>query len=245
MESNREVDLQFSIPSTVALIAILFGVVGGLNSFIYVLGLNQIRVWSRVTPLIAFCALAVGASICQIVLEKFSKSGLRSTAALLALISIFGIWDQSSATYVPLYKENKRIWNIEEDFTRKADAIFPEDSMIFQMPVVDFPENGPLLKMEDYAQAFPAIHQSKLRWSYGNIKTRPSTFHMTAKNLNNEDLVDYLLGQKFAGIHIVRRGLQDGGTAFERLCLQLGGKVVLRSTNGEDVLIDIRPIEPR
>lgn len=238
--ANKHELLQLSIPTTVTITALIFSVVGGFNSILYVIGLNQIRVWARITPLLAFCAFAFGASLLQRTMLERPKIGLRATGVMLSLISIFGLLDQSSKNYVPAYSNNKKTWIKEEDFTRAADRIFPKDSMIFQLPIATFPEHGPLLNMEDYAQAFPAVHKSQLRWSYGNIKTRASVFHETAGSLSGEELLKFLTAQKFVGIHIVKRGMADGGKSFVEQSIRMGAKLVLTSSNDEDVLLDIR-----
>jgi phosphoglycerol transferase len=224
------------------LIAILLGTVGSFNSLLYVLGLNQIRVWSRITPLIAFCALAFIAITLQTRIERSNRKWKRISPLLIALMTFVGVLDQTSSSNVPQYVRNSEIWEREESFTRSADSIFPEGSLIYQLPNVLFPENGPILAMEDYAQSFPFIHNSHLRWTYGNMKSRPSTFHDTSRTLSGIDLLKYLKESNVAGMHITKRGIEDGGLEIIDLAVSIGAQVVLESHDGEDVLLDLRPL---
>lgn len=236
---NYSFEKERSLIASVTVIAILFSTVGSLNSILYVWGLNQIRVWSRITPLIAFCSLAFGGMMFEKI--RFRK---RSTAYfLLILILSIGLLDQTSTQYVPSYQENAEIWKREELFTRAADKSFVRNSMIYQIPNIEFPENGPLLGMEDYAQSFPFIHDSHLRWSYGQTKTRTSEFHQHSRTLSGNELLSYLRESGFVGVHLSRRGIQDQGQQFIDLVIQRGGQVVVRSSDDQEVLIDIRDVK--
>jgi phosphoglycerol transferase len=232
-------ETEHSLIALVAVVAIFFSTVGSINSILYVSGLNQIRVWSRITPLIAFCALSFGGMM----VEKIRMRKKHFAYFLLIPVLSIGLLDQTSPQYVPQYQENAEIWNREESFTRAADKAFARNSMIYQMPNIEFPENGPVLGMEDYAQSFPFIHGSHLRWSYGQTKTRTSEFHQNSRTLSGKELLKYLRKNGFAGVHLTRRGIQDQGQQFIDLVIQLGGNIVTQSTDNQEVLLDIRNLK--
>jgi phosphoglycerol transferase len=233
---NQEAEVGLSILATVTIISIFLSTVGSFNSLLFVIGLNQIRVWSRITPLISFCALTcVGFMFQQLKINR-SKFG----TFLIATALLIGVGDQTSYEYVPAFKRNESIWMQQEIFTRNADLHFPRNSLIYQIPNIKFPENGPEQKMEDYHQAFPFIHGSHLRWTYGNAKTRPSNFQKMTRSLIGIDLLRYLKQSDVNGIHITRRGLADEGLEIIRLSISKGAAIIFESRDGEDVLIDIR-----
>ena len=241
--SKSERELQVSLVAVVAVVAILFSVVDSFNTIFFVLGLNQIRVWARITPLIAFCAFAFGAIFVERWWQKRNARNPIAYVGLCAVVLAIGIYDQTSTTYVPQYQLNSILWSREEAFTRAADQAFPAGSMVYQLPVVVFPENGPTVNMEDYAQSFPFIHGSKLRWSYGHMKTRPSPFHEEAATLNGSKLLNFLKSRDFVGLQITRRGFEDRGEKVIADALSHGAKILYQSSDQEEVLLDIRNVK--
>ncbi len=235
---NQEAEYGLSILATVTIVSIFLSTVGSFNSLLFVIGLNQIRVWSRITPLISFCALACVGLVFQKVLINRPRYG----SLLIVVAVLIGVGDQTSSEYVPTYKKDKSTWLYQETFTRRADSHFPKNSLIHQMPNIKFPENGPQLKMEDYAQSFPFIHGSQLRWTYGNAKTRPSEFHAMTESLTGIALLRYLKQSDVDGVHITRRGLPDEGQEIIKLLISRGATLVTEIHQGDDVLIDIRAI---
>jgi hypothetical protein len=43
-------------------------------------------------------------------------------------------------------------------------------------------------------------------------------------------------------MHITKRGIEDGGLEIIDLAVSIGAQVVLESHDGEDVLLDLRPL---
>ena len=242
-KSDRDVHL--SVVAVVAVVAILFSTVDSFNTIFFVLGLNQIRVWARIAPLIAFCAFAFGAIFFERWWQKRSVRNPFAYAGLCAVVLAIGIYDQTSTTYVPQYQINSMLWSREEAFTRAADEAFPVGSMVYQLPVVMFPENGPTVNMEDYAQSFPFIHGSQLRWSYGHMKTRPSPFHEKAATLNGSELLNFLKSSDFVGLQITRRGFEDRGEKVIADAVSHGAKILYQSSDQEEVLLDIRNVKKK
>ena len=74
------------------------------------------------------------------------------------------------------------------------------------------------------------------------MKSRPSTFHDTSRTLSGIDLLKYLKESNVAGMHITKRGIEDGGLEIIDMAVSIGAQVVLESHDGEDVLLDLRPI---
>lgn len=235
---------QIALLSKVSLLTVLLASVGSLNSILYVLGLQQIRVWSRAAPLIGFCALAA----CGILLqnrESWQHKSVRVRNSLLVGVMVVGLLDQTSPMFVPNYLDNANRWKKESAFQTTADSYFPKKSMILQLPITNFPENGPQAGMEDYYQAFPFIHGSELRWSYGNIKTRESMFHENARDLNSVELIQYARQTGFVGLHIVRNGLEDDGEKIIATAVDLGAKIIYSKADDVNVLLDISLISLR
>jgi phosphoglycerol transferase len=239
VERNADSNL---VPSIV-LVAIFISTVGSINSIFYVFGLQQIRVWGRISPLIAFCCLVFAASFLQKTKYFCQKSLTWTRLGLMAAVLCIGLFDQTSSRYIPNYVDAKSTWASEEAFTRAADNSFAPKSMIYQYPNALFPENGPIVQMQDYAQAFPYIHGSDLMWSYGRIKTRSDEFHLKVRNLTGLELLTYLKQSGFVGVHVSREGIEDRGAELIAAAQSFGAKQIFTSPDDQEVMLDLRGLK--
>lgn len=235
-----EKNVEANIVSSIVLVAIFISTVGSVNSILFVFGLQQVRAWGRFSPLIAFCSLVFAAIFLQNSKLLYQKSSIWTRLGLLTAVLCIGLLDQTSERYVPNYVGAKSTWASEEVFTRAADDSFAPKSMIYQYPDALFPENGPIVQMDDYTQAFPYIHGSNLRWSYGRIKTRSGEFHLKVRNLAGLELLTYLKQSGFVGVHISREGFEDRGVEFIELALNLGAEQIFTSPDDQQVMLDLR-----
>ena len=88
--------------------------------------------------------------------------------------------------------------------------------MIYQLPYVAYPENGPTFEMLDYDQMRGDVHTTTgLRWSYGAIKGRPQDWAASTDGLPARTVVDGLVAAGFSGIWIDRFGYADLGAAVK------------------------------
>lgn len=224
-----------------SLLAIVVASVGAFNSILFVLGLHQIRVWSRISPLIAFCALNFLALRTQHHLPA-RISTPRVARAVVVMAVVVGLLDQTSASFVPDYKNNQQRWASEQKFTNAADAHFEPGARVLQLPLVSFPEHGPEVRMPDYYQVFPFIHGSQLHWSYGHLKTRSSSFHDKAVQLDQQELLIFARRWGFVGVHVARTGFGDNGEAVVSEITKLGGRLVYQDSENVNLLFDISSI---
>ena len=60
----------------------------------------------------------------------------------------------------------------DAEFVQRIETVMTPGAMIFQLPVVAFPENPKVNRLNDYDLAKGYLHSTRLRWSYGAIKGR-------------------------------------------------------------------------
>jgi phosphoglycerol transferase len=135
--------------------------------------------------------------------------------ALALLIIPLGILDQ-----VPKYpwwdvKVHRKGWeDYESDrvFFPNLEAQLPKGAMVFELPVHDFPESGPVLGMDDYEQFRPILHSRFLRVSYGAVKGRgDNDWQKQCSEKKPEEGVEDLLNRGFSAILINRKAYEDKG----------------------------------
>jgi phosphoglycerol transferase len=165
-----------------AWLAIAVGAVGGLASLIELIFTPDVRAWNRISVLIAFFSLlAAGAQLDALKrrLGSVPRGGAIGLATLAAVL-LFGVWDQTSDSYIPPYRATARQWRSDEHLVRAIEARLPRGASVFELPYVPFPEGYPETAVSDQVATYATkyeplrgyLHSRELRWSYGAVKGR-------------------------------------------------------------------------
>lgn len=154
------------------IVCLLVGTMGGFGVVFAYLVSPQIRAYNRISIYIALISIAGAICLIDFLFKKANKRILIIVVSLLLIV--VGVYDQTSATYVPNYENYKREFTIYDNFVKNIEAAIPEKSLIFQLPYIPFPENPPINKMQDYDLMEGYLHSNTLRWSYGAAKGRYS-----------------------------------------------------------------------
>lgn len=126
------------------------------------------------------------------------------------IILVVGIYDQTTAHYVPNYNGVRKSYENDAQFVSQIEHSVPMNSMIFQLPYVPFPENPPVNKMTDYDLFRGYLHSSDLRWSYGTMKGRDGdAWYKKVSQQPVEDMVKTISLSDFEGIYIDTYGYKD------------------------------------
>jgi phosphoglycerol transferase len=198
--------------------SVLLGTIGGFGTvFAYFIS-PQIRGYNRISIFIAFFSIFAVA----LLLDKLPKNYVKSHNirvvyyAMLGLILVLGILDQTNTRLIPDYSHIKQDYTHDKNFISKIEASLPQRAMVFQLPYVPFPENPSVNKMEDYALLRGYLHSSSLRWSYGAMKGRETDrWQREVTRQPLKELVSDLAVAGFSGIYIDRQGYADGGASLE------------------------------
>ena len=203
--------------------AVLLGTIGGFSSLFALEISTVIRAYNRISIYIGFLALFA----VVLLLDKLRQGWVRQSWArpvrdrvlfrsLVLTLLVFGIFDQTTADFVPPYQEIKTEYQGDADFVRRIEASLPQGAMIFQLPYVAFPESRSLNRMRDYDHLRGYLHSRNLRWSYGAIKGRVGdSWEKETAALPTVKLVETLERAGFSGIYVDRFGYADQGVKLE------------------------------
>lgn len=198
-----------------ALAALIISTIGGISVLFALLVAPEIRAWNRMSVFIGFFALVGFASLLSRVdgrLRKM-KQGTLLSAGVIALVLLFGLWDQTPARWPDQFDhaELQRKYSQDAAFVKQVDDSFPEDSMLFQIPYLEFPEGWPPPgTMDDYDPMKAYIHSDDLRWSYGAMKGRAADLGACIKELPVRELVPVISAWGYAGLWIDLAGYEPG-----------------------------------
>jgi hypothetical protein len=162
---------------------------------------------------------------------------------LATLLVALGVWDQLPK--YPKWEEDvrQRAWNdFERDrgFFAELESTLPKGAMVFEFPVKDYPEMGPIREMGDYEHFRPILHSTDLRVSYGTIKGRGDTVWQKAlASISPEEIRATLEGHGFAAILINRKAYEDSGTGLLTELETAGAKPLME--NQDFFVLKIQP----
>ncbi len=196
---------------------LLFSLMGGVNYLLGAFGFLLLRATNRASILLSCMALYF---LCENIPQDFNK---RWGSLLAAALILIGIWDQLPR--YPFWEEAIRQhgWsdfkNDQEFFARMEKAL-PQGGMVFELPVKDFPEMGPIREMGDYEHFRPVIHTKDLRFSYGTVKGRGDIdwqYHVASEN--PETMLRDVENMGFCAILINRKAYEDHGENLRKQLL--------------------------
>lgn len=245
--------------------ATLMATISGGAIILSVLGLTQVRVWNRMSPLIGFCAVVFTLTLLE---QGWAWVSRRTGAAtsprlergrsglavlLVSVLLATVIWDGYHVRFADAETgrgvdrpATEAAWAADRAFARAIDDAMPDGSAVFQFPIVRFPEAPPPGRMVDYDHLRPFIHlpPGRLRWSYGAMKGRPDGDWqlIVRERMTEVEALPYLLGLGFDALWVDTWGYDDDGA---RLRVQLDEATEtepLVSAGGRWLFYDLRPL---
>lgn len=211
------------------LTAVIVGTIGGFGSLFAVLIQPQFRCYNRISIYIAFLSLfAVGLLLDRAIGRGFkpaSRFRAVGSGAAVVLLLVAGILDQTTAAVAPDYTRSKTSFEQDERFVHSVEAVVPANSMIFQLPVLQFPETPGLNKMTAYDLVRGYLHSEKLRWSYPAMKREAAdVWQQTVAGMSTPEMLRALVCAGFSGLYVDRFGYVDNGNEIELTMSQLLGE---------------------
>lgn len=238
---NASVD-ELSLLSLLNISAVLLGTIGGFGTVFAMTVSPQIRAYNRISVYIAFFSLFAVAILLQRIKIKYLKTGLVKAwfYILLVLILSVGILDQTTESFSIDNAQIKEEFENDRNFISKVEAILPQNSRVFQMPYVPFPENPPVNKMGDYELFKAYLHSRTLRWSYGTMKGREGdVWQKQVSGMPADNMVKQLSTAGFNGIYIDRYGYTDMAAGIEEKLVEILGTKPIISTNNRLAFFDM------
>ncbi len=194
---------------------VLYSVVGGWNCLLGMAGLQLFRGTNRFS-------IWILALVLLFLMQRLGRianawSPLRR-AVLVALILGLAFVDQ--VPRIPqnaILKGTEAVINSDRAFVGKLTQALPAQSMVFQLPVADYPEIPPIEGMADYEHLRPYLFSHGIRYSYGTDKGRETElWQYETGDLKPADMIARSLEtlQGFGAIWINRKGYADRGKAL-------------------------------
>jgi len=237
---------------------------GGLNAlFAATTGFTMFRGGCRYSIVIlAITLLWAARRLSAMQADAETKSGDRATArfwmAGAAVLCGLIFWDQvPRAPTEELRATIDRQVAADREFANKMESSLPKGAMVFQLPVMEFPES-PAPGVPPYDHFRPYLYTDHLRYSFGSHKGRERErwqqalqalmFEGATLNQQTQKIevnaakfataVEELKKLGFSAIYINRNGFPDRAKGIEEALVDLGySKPPIRTATGELVCI--------
>ena len=224
------------VPALQILWIFIFFSTGGLNAMAAALGFTYLRAGCRLSVVILAISLLYAA-------EWINRRVHRSIFSIVAVVGccVLIFFDQVPR---PLSEEARasvaRSVNSDRKFVADMEAVLPEGGMVFQLPIMDFPES-PLRTETSYDPLRPYLYTQHLRFSFGSMKGRPrEKWQHDLEKLQLPEAVAELRNRGFAGIYVSRPGYSEGLSALEQGLRALGTGDLIESSDGDLFLVRLR-----
>ncbi len=190
--------------------------IGGVGSLFSLLVHTPMRAYNRLSLVIMFMSLLCIAELFDIMRKKVSKWLFRSVISLVLAIGLFDqTYDYTSWDYSQLDSDRK--------FVKEIEAKLPEESMIFELPYVNWPSDG------NYRMFVGYLESDSLHWSYGSMQGRDEAqWQEWVCGRNTLDMINILFNKGYHGIYLDagvykdRYGEDAYQTLYNELCYVLG-----------------------
>ena len=218
-----------------------YSVVGGLNCLAGVFGMVMFRSSTRycifILPILLLFAL-----------KRLSRMRIDPAWSFVAagVCAFFALWDQTppAVTEQKIASDAQIVYS-DRDFTHEIEGRLPKGAMIFQLPVIEFPET-PVPGVTASEHFRPYLHSEHLRFSFGGMKGRPwEQWQLNLQqNLAKSPFVDFVRAVEsygFSGVYVNRNGFQDKAAGVLKAFDSLGYHEVIESRQGDLFLVVIHP----
>ena len=231
---------RFALLAPLAQISIFFlamATVGGGGYFLGVLGFTQMRVWSRITIVLAFPALVFLFQLAGPIANRAKR--VRTRYFLLIFLTAFQIFDTTPTSLAPNYSQISQEWNRDARIAKVIQNSISPQARIFQLPIVKFPESPPVFQQADYEHLRMYLHLPSAYFSYGGVKGRQSHWQNRLSNVP-ETLFTQLALVGFDAVWIDSRGFETNPSSFSLFAEKEIGTSLITTENSPFSLYDIR-----
>ena len=214
-----------------------FAVVGGGGYFLGAFGFTQIRVWSRISIVLAFPALIFMFQLTDRLVKRLKNTKLQYIAVIVLVA--FQLLDTTPTTLAPNYEQTSEQWNRDERTANIIKSSISPDAKIFQLPIVKFPESSPVYQLADYEHLRMYLHLPSAFFSYGGVKGRQSQWQ-NRLSADPETLFTQLAIVGFDAVWIDRRGFEKNPSQYNLYAEKVIGASIINDKSSNFALYDIR-----
>jgi len=130
----------------------------------------------------------------------------------------------------------------DRNFVQQMEGQLPRGAMVFQLPIVQFPEGAPRNRMWVYESLRPYLFSRELRFSHGTCKGRKEdSWQLDLETVPAPELVQTLERYGFGAVCVNQRAYTDNGAQLLEAFRRAGRGRVIQNTTSEHACIFLEP----
>lgn len=215
---------------------LLFSLVGGINLLLGTFGIMAFRGTNRYSIFIL-------ALVLLFVVRQLSRGcPTRMTIPVALGLVAIGLWDQLPPKVTLADIQNTaNVVRSDRNFIQQVELNVPKGAMVFQLPVMAYPESPAIIEMGDYEHFRPYFYSKNLHYSYGTIKGRKGAdWQNEISKLKPIEMVEKLESYGFSVIILNKKGYKDKAISLLNEIVSENRQIVADSP--EMIAIRINPI---
>lgn len=197
----------------------LTAMIGGIGSIFNLCISTPMRCYNRLSIYIAFLALLYAALAATDLLAKIRRKHIRMVVCIgMSLVVLgAGLWDQTVSFGVAEQNAATQSFDSDREFIQRIEEIMPENSMIFQMPVIKFPSGISYELYKGY------MHSSHTIWSYGGMQGREEDrWETNLMNYPVNEFLEHLCYAGYRGLYVDSQLFIQMGLDFNQFHYKMG-----------------------
>lgn len=217
-----------------------YAAIGGLNCVVAFGGFQLFRATNRYSIFISTLALLFLVSRLSRVSVAWPR--VRSLALAGALL-IVGVVDQLPLRSRAAERETFVVaMENDRSFVERMESELNDGAMVFELPVMGFPEAKPIPNIPPYELIRLYLHSGNLRFSHGYNKGRPLEHWQKYVELASpKEMLQSLESFGFSAIVIHRNAYPDRGESLLGFLRELGRSRSIEDAVGDRVCVFIKP----
>jgi len=219
---------------------LFYSVVGGLNCMIALATVTMFRGGNRYSIFISALVLMFMVSRASFLTRRWSKEKQFLVAGMILLV---GLFDQLPiATTAEETRTIVRDIRVDRAFTEAMEGKLPPKAMVFQLPIVPYPEPPGIDPGRAYEHFRPYFYSKALRFSYGSHKGRPrEDWQKEVEKMPGEQMAATLEKYGFAAIYLNRKWFPDRADALLKQLAAAGKSEIIEDEAREQVCVLLKP----
>ena len=218
-----------------------FASVGGLTNVVAFF--TSITVFRATNRYSIFLSAIVLLFLALRMTRLFSARPAWVSGVLALVVTVFGLSDQLPRQIDPVRRQRmgQRV-AADRELGARLEQEMADGGMVFQLPIVPFPEVVSPYQLSDYEYFRPYLATDRLRFTYGSLKGRSrGRWQQEMAELPTAAMAKQLEAYGFGAVYLNRRGFADKG---DRLLAELAAAGYSRRIEGrlgEQVIVFLNP----
>jgi phosphoglycerol transferase len=225
--------------AALTLLCILFATTGGLDVFFNTFLSPEIRAWARIFPFIGFFCVAAACAVAAPFVARLPRLG---RVAVLGIVMVLAVFDQAVPSFA--YDRSGAVYRHDAEFVGQIEKLLPAGSAVFELPYVDFPNDGHPGKLLVNDMLRPYLHSRSYGWSAAATSgTTSAEWGRLMAGLPTAEMLNGLVHRGFAGLWVDLAGYAAGQSPEAPITRELGAGP-RRDSEGRFLFYDLRGYAP-